>query len=91
MWSGNKAGYYDAYVTFETVKIARLTRHFFLLADSACSSVPGSLPVLLDHLLDLFRGSAHYRKEVAIVIENVLVGAAGWGCAKGRGEVSGCV
>ena len=36
----------------------------------------GDLTVLVDHLLDVFKSSALYRKEVSIVIGHVLLGAA---------------
>ena len=50
----------------------------------------GSLPVLLDHLLDLFRASSLHRKEVVLLITHVLTGASCQGCAQGLGKVCLC-
>ena len=44
--------------------------------------------MILDHLLDVFRGSSLYQKELCIIISHVLLGAGGRGCVEGRGEVS---
>ena len=49
----------------------------------------GSLPMILDHLLDVFRGASLYQKELCIVISHVLLGAGGRGCVEEMGEV-GC-
>ena len=48
----------------------------------------GSLPILLDHLLDSYRESSVYRKELFIIISQVLLGAGGGGCVEGKKRVS---
>lgn len=48
----------------------------------------GSLPSLLDYLLDLYRSSAQYHSELLIIIGHTLLGAGGRGCVAGREKVT---
>ena len=50
-------------------------------------TLTGSLPVLLDHLLEAYRNSAHLRKELLILIGHTLIGAGGRGCVYGKEKV----
>lgn len=76
--------------------IIRVMESFILLSISPLFSPlipltsllpPGSLPVLLDHLTDVFRGSTLWQKETTIMISHLLLGASGRECVQGRGKV----
>lgn len=47
----------------------------------------GSLPSLLDHLVDMFRSSAQHRSELLVIIGHALLGAGGRGCVHGKEKV----
>lgn len=74
------------YKHFRLPKVETLVQHCCQLLGHF-----GSLPSLLDHLLDLYRSSAQYRSELLIIIGHTLLGAGGRGCMAGREKVTTAV
>lgn len=74
------------YKHFRLSKVETLVQHCCQLLGHF-----GSLPSLLDYLLDLYRSSAQYRSELLIIIGHTLLGAGGRGCVAGREKVTTAV
>ena len=71
------------YRHFRLAKIERLIHHCCQLL-----AFFGSSSVVLDHLIDMYRNSAHYQKELLIMIGHALIGAVGRGCVHRKDKVS---
>ena len=70
------------YRHFRLVQVEALIQHCCQLLGFL-----GSLPTLLDHLLDMYRSSTQQRSELLIIIGHTLLGAVGRGCVQGKKKV----